>query len=64
METGETRREIVDWIHLTQNRDHWRVLVNTIVNFRVSHKARNLTSWVTISFSRRTPLHGVSWLVT
>jgi trehalose/maltose hydrolase-like predicted phosphorylase len=24
-----------DWIHLAQNRDHWRALVNTVMNLRV-----------------------------
>jgi hypothetical protein len=25
----------VDWIHLAQNRDRWRALVNTVMNLRV-----------------------------
>jgi hypothetical protein len=25
----------MDWIDLTQDRDHWRVLVNTVMNLRV-----------------------------
>jgi hypothetical protein len=25
----------VDWIHLSQDRDRWRVLVNTVMNLRV-----------------------------
>jgi hypothetical protein len=25
----------VDWIHLTQDKDQWRALVNTVMNLRV-----------------------------
>jgi hypothetical protein len=31
----ETEREGVDWMHLAQNRDQCRALVNTVMNFRV-----------------------------
>jgi hypothetical protein len=27
--------EIVDWIHVAQDRDQWRALVNTVMNLRV-----------------------------
>jgi hypothetical protein len=51
----------VNWIHVTQNRDQCRSLVNTVLNLLVSYKAGNfLTSRMTISPSRRTLLHGVS----
>jgi hypothetical protein len=40
------------WNHLA--------LVNTVMNLRVPNVAGNfLASWATISFSRRSPLHGV-----
>jgi len=62
------RREIgwkvVNWIHLAQDRDQWRTLVNTIMTLRVRLKAGNfLSSWVTISFSRITLVHDVIFTV-
>jgi hypothetical protein len=32
---GETGWEDVDWILLVQDRDQWRVLVDTVTNLRV-----------------------------
>jgi hypothetical protein len=29
MDLKEIGREGLDWIHLAQNRDHWRAVVNT-----------------------------------
>jgi len=44
------------WINQTRNRDRWRARVNV-------YNAKNfLTNWGPVSFSRRTLLHGVSWL--
>jgi hypothetical protein len=31
----EIGRKIVDWMHLAQDRDQWRAVVNTPVNLRV-----------------------------
>jgi hypothetical protein len=56
MNLREIGWEIVDWMHLAQNRDQWRAYVN----LRVPYMAGNLlTRWVTINFSGRTLLHGV-----
>jgi hypothetical protein len=52
----------VDWMHLAQDRYQWWAPVKTEMNLRVAWKVSNfLTNWVTISFSRRTQLHGVSY---
>jgi hypothetical protein len=32
----------VDWIHLAQNRDQWRVVVNTVIKLRVLYKMENV----------------------
>jgi hypothetical protein len=36
MDVREMRWEDVDWIHLAQDRDQWRDLVNTVMKFRVA----------------------------
>jgi hypothetical protein len=33
---------VVDWIHMAQDRDLWRALVNTVMNLQVRYKAGNL----------------------
>jgi hypothetical protein len=35
MDLTEIEWENVDWIHLVQDRDQWRALVNTVMSFRV-----------------------------
>jgi hypothetical protein len=46
------------WIDLTQDRERWWALVNTVMNLGIPWNAANpLTRWGTVSFSRRTLLH-------
>jgi hypothetical protein len=54
----------MDWFHLAQDRDQWRVLVNTVMNLRFPYSvAKILSSCATGGFSRRAQLHGVSDIV-
>jgi hypothetical protein len=41
MDLREMVRNVVDWIDLSQDRDQWRALVNTIMKLRVSQEAEN-----------------------
>jgi hypothetical protein len=34
MDLREIGWDVIDWIDLTQDRDQWRALVNTVMNFR------------------------------
>jgi hypothetical protein len=47
--------EGADWIHLDQDRNQWRVLVNDLSSWNF------FNGWVFISFSRNTELRGVSY---
>jgi hypothetical protein len=35
MDFRETGWGVMDWIHLSQDRDHWWALVNTVMKLRV-----------------------------
>jgi hypothetical protein len=62
MNLQEVGGDLGDWMELAQDRDRWRALVGTVRNFRV-HKCGEflgLAAKFTVSFSRRTLLHGVS----
>jgi hypothetical protein len=51
----------VDWIHVAEDKGQWRALMNTVMNLRAPWKGGHfLTSWATVSFSRKTPPHGVN----
>jgi hypothetical protein len=57
MDLREIIREGPDWMRVDQDRDTWRGLVNTAMNFCVPEQAGDfLTSYVTVSCSRKTLL--------
>jgi hypothetical protein len=35
MDLGEIKWDVMDWIYLAQDREQWRALVNTVMNFWV-----------------------------
>jgi len=50
-----------DWMELAQDRNRWRPLVSTVMNFRIPKKRGiSLLAAEPVSFSRRTLLHGVT----
>ena len=61
MDLEEVGRGCGDSMELAQDRDRWRALVSTVMNFRV-HKMRGISSLAVkaVNFSRGTLLHGVS----
>jgi len=52
-------------MHVAQERDQWRTLVDRVMNLRVQKMAGDfLSSYVTISVSRMTLLLGVYYFVS
>jgi hypothetical protein len=43
----------MDWIDLVQDRDQWRVLMNTVINLRVSQNVGKFFSSATGGFSKK-----------
>jgi hypothetical protein len=41
MDIREVGWEGVDWIHLAENRDQWRAIVNMVMNLRDAYKMGN-----------------------
>jgi hypothetical protein len=41
MDTVKTGCEVVDWIHLAQDRVQWRAIVNRLMNLRITKKGGN-----------------------
>jgi hypothetical protein len=54
----EMGRQSVYWIHLAQHKDLWPALTIIVINFRI---LKNVVNSLT-TFSRRTLVHGVSYL--
>jgi hypothetical protein len=52
----------MDWIDLSHDGDHWRALLNTVMNLEVPNNTgigKFLISCTTGGFSRKAHLHGV-----
>jgi hypothetical protein len=50
----------MDWIHLAQDRDHWRAIVKKVMNLWIPlNIGKFLSGWATVGFSRMAQLHGV-----
>jgi len=54
--------EGADCIYVTQERDQWRAVVNTVMNLPAPHKENFLTRWAIISLSIIL-LHGVVLMI-
>jgi len=57
----ETSCESVDCFEQGQYRIKWQIVVNAVTPFQVVQNKTFLTSWITVSCSRRSRHHGISW---
>jgi hypothetical protein len=54
MDIGETKWSGMDWIHVAQNRDRWRTLVNAVMNLDLPSNAEKfLIGCTNCGLSRR-----------
>jgi hypothetical protein len=52
--------ENMDWIHLPQDRAHWEVRMNTLLEPQIPLNERNfVTSLLTVSFCEKVQVHQV-----
>jgi hypothetical protein len=60
MDVREISWNGMDWTKLAQDRDRYRVLLNTVLNFWIpKNVGKFLSSCTTCGLSRRAQLHGV-----
>jgi hypothetical protein len=53
----------IDWIDLVQDRNRRQAVVYWVMNVKLYYEENFLTSWGPVSFSRRTVLYGVRYIV-
>jgi hypothetical protein len=54
----------MDWIDLAQNREEWKVFVNTVMNLLIPQNAGKFLSICTTGgLSRRAQIHAVTYLI-
>jgi hypothetical protein len=60
MDLSDIEWEEVDWMHLCQERDQWRALMNTVMKFLAQQWVENfLAKWMNNCFLKMTLLRGV-----
>jgi hypothetical protein len=62
MDIEERGCEAMDWIQLPQDRAHWRAVVNTVMNFRISYIGKFLDQLKVYQLYRRSVVRGVNYM--